>query len=266
VDADNGFVALRSAASGGLYVQALSGTNQLAATQSDSNVLYTTFAYDIIETDTFSALEHASARHLALNPAGNDAHLLESGLETMDSQWERVDVDGTWFYLEHRTSKARLHNHSGETVNSIACGALAGSANIQDRSQWKLVDASGGWFRLQNKRNGTWLSIDSNENVLKMVATSDTSDATKWKMNMPGIVGTIPRQSGIKVTQNGGSAEAMLMWECLAGEVFSIYKADSLESNDWSIVHDNMDATPPENSTTILLDGDTGFYSIHRKK
>jgi len=261
----NGFVTLRSAAIGGQYVQVLNGTNQLAATQSDSNALYTAFACDIIETDTFSTLEHASARHLALSPAGNDAHTQEAGFETMDSQWVRVDVDGTWFYLENRTSKALLHNHSGTNVNSIAGGALPGSSAIQNRAQWTLVDAGGGWFRLQNKKNGTWVSENPAGGALQMVATTDTSNATLWKMVAPEIMGTYARHGGIAVADTGGGPEASLTWDSQAGEVFCIYQTDGLESNDWQIIRDNIEATQPGNETTIPLDGDAGFYSIRRK-
>lgn len=135
-------------------------------------------------------LEHSSSRYLAMNSAGNASFALATDTTTskeraLDSQWIQIPVNETWFYLEHRTSGARLYHHSGEAVHSIPTGALPGAKNLQGRSQWRFLMTGNGWHQLQNKRNRMVLSGNPSDGGLKMVNPADASEATRWRMASP---------------------------------------------------------------------------------
>lgn len=128
-------------------------------------------------TGTAVFLDHnASSKRLRYRSSYND-FVLGTGTGTF-YQWKKIDVDSTWFYLEHVGTGMRLGSTDGQTV------IHSNGSPTGNEYQWKLVSVSG-WNRLQHRSSGNWLHITETGANFRLGPTTWTGNRTKWQLNQP---------------------------------------------------------------------------------
>lgn len=122
-------------------------------------------------------LDHnASQKRLRYRSTSNDFVL---GTGTGDwFKWEKINLDATWFYLQHVPTGKRLG--STDSLSVIHASGAENGNNVL----WKLVP-EGDWNRLVHKASGNYLHITEDGAKFQLGPTTWQGNRTKWKVTKP---------------------------------------------------------------------------------
>ncbi|MCD9025865.1 family 43 glycosylhydrolase [Cohnella silvisoli] len=106
-------------------------------------------------------------------------YLYMNTVKSVESTWEKVNVDGTYFHLKHKSTGKYLHNDPAINNKLNLVGTQWTGPNVQ----WKLVDAGNGYYRIEHKASGKWLHSWNYGANLTLQPKTKTGDGTMWLLD-----------------------------------------------------------------------------------
>jgi hypothetical protein len=194
-----------------------------------------------------------------LHALGTDVDMAAGTSTDNYAKWNPTNTEygTTTFHLDSigiTTTNTRMYaNSTGSDV------LLSGNTLTDNTTRWSLISTGDGWYRMQHTSSGKWLY--TNGSVVSLVATTDTSDNTKWRTVNASSPDTIGPAAPMNLAATAGDASVSLRWNDNAewDVHYHVYRS-STSGGGYTQIPGDVSASKYTDST--VANGATYYYVV----